>query len=221
MNDQECPATRTCSKCKKMQPTTEFSPKKRANGLVNLQSWCKTCYRENRMAKYRQDSTKSREISNRWKREHREQNLAKMGEWRDAHREHLREYYRDRYYSDPARAQAQARAWRVRNPEKHLATVTAWQKANPIRAKAIKRNAHARRKRSLKLACPAWADQKAINDIYEEAVLLSFETGIEHHVDHIIPIRGKNVRGLHWEGNLQVLPKDLNLAKSNKVEDIV
>lgn len=40
-------------------------------------------------------------------------------------------------------------------------------------------------------------------------------TGIEWHVDHIIPLKGKDVCGLHIWSNLQVIPKTLNLQKGN------
>jgi hypothetical protein len=55
---------------------------------------------------------------------------------------------------------------------------------------------------------PTWADRKAIRAIYEGC-----PPG--HHVDHVVPLRGSNVSGLHVAGNLQYLPAEENLAKGN------
>lgn len=63
---------------------------------------------------------------------------------------------------------------------------------------------------------PPWADLKAIRKIYEESHRITKETGLEHHVDHIIPMRGKLVSGLHIAENLRVLPGPENLAKGSK-----
>ena len=41
-------------------------------------------------------------------------------------------------------------------------------------------------------------------------------TGFDWHVDHIIPLKGKTMCGLHIWSNLQVIPKILNLRKGNK-----
>lgn len=56
--------------------------------------------------------------------------------------------------------------------------------------------------------------------IFEEAYLLSRLrekiTGFKWHIDHIIPLNGENVSGLHVWNNLQVIPASVNLSKGNK-----
>ena len=63
---------------------------------------------------------------------------------------------------------------------------------------------------------PSWADPEAIRKIYEDCAALNKEHGPRsYHVDHIIPLQGKTVSGLHVENNLQILKASDNLAKSN------
>jgi hypothetical protein len=76
------------------------------------------------------------------------------------------------------------------------------------------------RKINLKQACPTWANLKQIQEIYAKAAKLTKETGLRHHVDHIIPLRGKNVCGLHVPCNLQVLTAVENLRKSNNLMEV-
>jgi 5-methylcytosine-specific restriction endonuclease McrA len=61
---------------------------------------------------------------------------------------------------------------------------------------------------------PNNADNEKILIFYKEAERLTEETGIIHHVDHIIPI---SKGGLHHQDNLQVLTKKENLSKGNKI----
>tara|TARA_R110002126_G_scaffold279945_1_gene427065 strand:+ start:372 stop:830 length:459 start_codon:yes stop_codon:yes gene_type:complete len=57
---------------------------------------------------------------------------------------------------------------------------------------------------------------KEIQNFYWLARDLKSVTGEEYHVDHIVPINGKNVCGLHVPWNLQVLPADINMSKGNR-----
>lgn len=65
---------------------------------------------------------------------------------------------------------------------------------------------------------PPWLTEehwKQIEEFYNEARRLTQVTGIPHEVDHIIPLRGKNVSGLHVPWNLQILTESQNCSKNN------
>jgi len=86
---------------------------------------------------------------------------------------------------------------------------------NPARIKANKIKYEAK----LSRATPAWLRAEhwaAMNETYEEARRLTRETSVQHQVDHIIPINGKTVSGLHVPWNLQVLTQAENVSKSNR-----
>ena len=71
-------------------------------------------------------------------------------------------------------------------------------------------------------ATPPWLTQEHILEIrqlYWLADDLFTISGQSYHVDHIVPLKGKDVCGLHVPWNLQILPSDLNLSKSNKHRD--
>ena len=62
---------------------------------------------------------------------------------------------------------------------------------------------------------PSYSNDEAIRRIYEQSGLLSESTGIPHEVDHVIPLQGEKVSGLHVPGNLMIVPDNLNLSKNN------
>jgi len=74
------------------------------------------------------------------------------------------------------------------------------------------------RAKGIHQAKPKWltTDHKwVIDEIYELRDLRSSITGVEHHVDHIVPLKGKHCCGLHVPWNLRVITAEENLSKSN------
>lgn len=80
-------------------------------------------------------------------------------------------------------------------------------------------NAATRKRQASKLkATPSWLTEKQLRDIqiiYTACTKVTERTGKSHHVDHIVPLQGKNVCGLHVPWNLAIIPASMNLAKSN------
>lgn len=73
------------------------------------------------------------------------------------------------------------------------------------------------RARTLK-RMPAWADKAAIKAIYEKAHRRTWESGVPHHVDHVLPLQGEFVSGFHVHNNLQILTGADNGRKGNHFE---
>lgn len=73
-----------------------------------------------------------------------------------------------------------------------------------------------------KSATPPWLTEQHlqdIRDVYTHAKECGLLTGDSYHVDHIVPIKGKTVCGLHVPWNLQVLPAEVNISKKNTYND--
>lgn len=144
-------------------------------------------------------------------------------------------------------AYERVKKWRAANPEKwkeqnkryaikHQDIITAkslrWKKANPERAAELSRKTRLKNKArvlankakyraSKRNKTPIWVDKDhlwLIKQAYELAILRTKQFGFSWHVDHIIPLSGKNVSGLHVIENLQVIPGVENLLKNNKFE---
>tara|TARA_R110000823_G_scaffold199628_6_gene330715 strand:+ start:1090 stop:1602 length:513 start_codon:yes stop_codon:yes gene_type:complete len=125
--------------------------------------------------------------------------------------------------ANPEKRAASKRAWREANAEKVAASKKAWRKANLEKNKATRKawkeknvgavRAMRARRRAAKLQrTPVWSETENIKGVYLEAQRQQMQ------VDHIIPLKGKLVSGLHVWGNLQLLtPKD-NHSKGNKFD---
>jgi hypothetical protein len=108
-------------------------------------------------------------------------------------------------------AKLQMRRWRANNLEHHRAWLREWAQKNKDKVRLYSSN------RRLKKRTPAWAVPELIEMVYVEAKRLEDLTGVPHDVDHIYPIRGKTVCGLHVVENLRPLPSRENGGKLNKL----
>lgn len=165
---------------------------------------------------YQSNKERLKAKAQEYRRLNPERSQALVREWHaDPKNSERRTEYKKQYYKDhrakilarskarvvdPASESERQRLWRLEHKEKHCA------KNAKYRASRIKRT-------------PGWLtddDQWMIAEIYEFAALRSKVTGIKWHVDHIVPLNGKSVSGLHVPGNLQVIPAVLNFRKHNK-----
>lgn len=102
--------------------------------------------------------------------------------------------------------------WAKNNPDKRAQYNRTWCSKNRDKSRlhCNKRYSYAKQAR------PQWADPFLIEEAYHLAQLRTKATGIRWEVDHIIPLRGKDVCGLHVENNLQVIPRSLNASKQHR-----
>lgn len=137
---------------------------------------------------------------------------------REARRQQGDEYRalrRAEYAANADRERARVAAYRAVNPDAVKQASRKWQRNNQHIKTAAQRLRGARELN----ATPTWADQATIKEVYREAARLSKETGISHEVDHIYPLQGKTVCGLHVANNLRPIPALLNRRKNNKMPD--
>jgi hypothetical protein len=148
-------------------------------------------------------------------------------EWQaaaDKRAEYFREYnkseeVKDRkhaWYQKHREQVIQAAATRPQHVKKEYQA--AWKERNVVWVRADTKA----RRRKHREATPQWLSKKQkseIRQLYQIAITMTQTTGEQYVVDHIVPLRGESVCGLHVSWNLRVITQDENLKKSNKLVD--
>ena len=177
---------KVCTKCKISKPLSAFYADKRKKD--GKQSRCSKCQAEDKRLWYERDpEAKKRKAA--YDKQYVERDREKKN--RDVNR------------------------WNAENREKRRAMSRRWKKQNKHKVNSYTK----KRQAVLKQRCPPWLSkdqEKEIQNYYWLACDIEKITGETYHVDHIVPLQGKTVCGLHVPWNLQVLPSDVNEKKGNK-----
>ena len=194
--------TKSCSKCKEVKTLGSFG---KQSGRIR--AYCKACAcliekvrRENRS---KEDKEHVRQRHQAYYQKHKDIIKARSAARRAVASEHINKQRRDRYWSDPEAARKRS---------------SLWMKNNRAKCNAV----NARRRASDKKRVPVWLTKEhkeQIKAYYDLAKKVSDWSGIPHQVDHIVPLKGKIVSGLHVPWNLQVVSAEYNQNKYNKFGD--
>ena len=191
--------TKTCTQCLVSKALSEFQNDVRAKD--GHKPYCRKCYKKKYANKDKKASyyQANKEHINKKSSKYFQENKEAIYAYRKTDK--VASYHK-KYLKD--------------NEEKIASQSREWKQSN----RGSVRSYRAKRRAAILQATVPWADLEAIKEIYKEAVMLTKETGIEYHVDHIIPLQGKEVSGLHCESNLQILTASDNISKHNKFEQI-
>lgn len=202
-----------CTKCKKFKLASEFGVDNRLKS--GLRPDCKECNRAAALRYRNANIEKARASCRNWARKNPKKATELKLRWAKENREKTLRQGREYHFRNREKRLASQKATRVANSEKYAAKRKEWRKNNMDYILSINALRHAKKLQRT----PKWLtkeDKEKIRLIYKEARQLTEATGKKYHVDHIIPLQGKLVSGLHVPSNLQILYWKDNLSKRHK-----
>jgi hypothetical protein len=178
---------------------------------------CSECYGLTKSEADKKSYLKHREVRLAYYKEYRDEKGGKERNklWNTTNIERRRELRRKDYYKHRDEILARRRARHLTNPEINNTKCSNYKKANPGVIVAINK----RRDLATLQRTPKWLSETElwmIKEVYILSALRTKLTGIRWNVDHIIPLQGVNVSGLHVLNNLRVIPATINSRKTNK-----
>ena len=212
-----------CKSCNVSLDLISFYP--RPKGKFGVSSVCKKCTKDKNKLYYINNKenvdvkNKKNSIINRDKYR-KTQKL-----WANKNRKKLNELARNRYNKE--KESKRSKEFHKNNPnyrknyynenkEFYKNFQKQWKKENPSKVRAYYAKRRLAEINSSQIITPE--DKIRIDAIYKKAVELEIETGQKWEVDHIIPLQGKKVCGLHVSWNLQIISMSENRSKGNKIK---
>ncbi len=176
---------------------------------------CKIC-RELATSKWQRDNKqKDKDNKKSYRKETKEKFEPYYKKYREENKENIKEYHVKYYQENKEKHAAQMRAYYENHKNEYIEREKQLKKINP----GYFTKKSATYKASKVNATPSWltkGDLDNIKLIYIEAAERSQRDGIKYHVDHLVPLHGKTVSGLHVPWNLQILEATKNMSKGNK-----
>ena len=139
--------------------------------------------------------------------------LIDVHRYRSENSEKYKNYYKNYFQETKEHHKENIMKWKKEHPEEFKIIYNRYRDKNPEYMSF--KNSKYRTQR--KHAMPHWVDMSEIRKIYKQARELEKLDGVKRNVDHIIPIQGENVCGLHVPWNLQILTESENLKKGNRL----
>jgi len=149
-----------------------------------------------------------------WRQANPETYKKSWKKWLESNRDTHTGWVKKWQASNKAKIAIDQKNWEKANPDKVKAKYKRWREKHPEKYTARNVASVARRAKRV----PKWNtsdDRWLMAQFYDVAKLRTKATGVVWEVDHIIPLRGKEVSGLHVPSNLQVILKSENRAKRN------
>ena len=150
-----------------------------------------------------------------WKCSNSDKHKHAVRNWWENNKETHNQRCRNWQSANPEKVKAAAKLWRAANPEKVANKYKRYRQRHPDKVAA--RAAASAASRSKRV--PNWLtpdDKWLLGEAYSLAKLRTKMFGFVWEVDHIVPLRGVAVSGLHVPANVQVIPKTLNRLKRNQ-----